>query len=37
MQRKGYSLLAVAVSAALAGPVLASAPEKSQYSPEVKI
>jgi minor extracellular serine protease Vpr len=36
MQRKGYSLLAVAVSAALAGPVLASAPEKSQYSPEVE-
>ncbi|MBP8227258.1 MAG: S8 family serine peptidase [Pararheinheimera sp.] len=36
MQRKGYSLLAVAVSAALAGPALASAPQKSQYSPEVE-
>lgn len=36
MQRKGYSLLAVAISAALAGPALASAPQKSKYSPEVE-
>ena len=34
MQRKGYSLLAVAVSAALSGSVLAAEPQKSIYSPE---
>lgn len=36
MQRKGYSLLAVAISAALTGQVMAAAPQKSQYSPEVE-
>ncbi|WP_337879617.1 S8 family serine peptidase [Rheinheimera sp.] len=34
MQHKGYSLLAVAVSAALAGQAFASTPQKTIYSPE---
>jgi len=36
MQRKAYSLLAVAISAALTGQVMADTPEKSHYSPEVE-
>lgn len=36
MQRKSYSLLAVAVSAALSGSVIAAQPQKSIYSPEVE-